>query len=1022
MGTRKNWDLQLRTWCLVFVMKKRIEMIKLQKERFSGRVFSRFPGAVRVPMYFICMVLTILFLLPAAYSQDFTGGFTFYIPPFEPLNDTWFPDFQSDPIDDGDFVGTDLGGDFIVNGQRVRFYGVSLNAGSCFPDTSLAPLIAQRFQDLGYNIVRLHQMDNFWHYTDTIFDTEQGTRVLNPEQLDRLERLIYEFKLRGIRIIIGLNVLRDYQVEDGIPDADSLRIRAEGISQIDPYLIFLQKEYAENLLTHVSPYTGLPLANDPVLALLEINNENSLYYLWRKGRDIAIDQGGTLTWRHYWMLDSLWDQHLQEEYGSTEALRIAWQPENTFLDNYTLNPSFEDADLAAEWTFRTYGESVVSLNSDQSTAVSGDRSAHLSIEYPGTDRWHIELSQFNHSIYRDSIYTVSFYVKSDQSRGLEFQLWRQTEPWYPFFRKVLEISDEWQKFTFQYFCRETSVGDVKIAFLCGADTGDVWIDDVYFGPVKEDGLQPDEDLETRNVRRIPFLDCPMYSDNRVMDITRFYVDHTVSFFREMRRFLREDLGVRIPVEGTNWVTSLPELYAESSMDYMDTHTYWDHSWDRGSIEDGTYYRYIENHPHVEQPGAWGDPVAEFGYMRVRGMPHVIGETNSSFPNRYQVEDMLIGPSYAAFHDVDALLFFNYNGNRSWFRDMISDPFTIQRNTGMMAFMPTAGLAFRREYVAPAHTIMPIRYRQEDVFLWPKYPDVQGKKGSYDPLIAYLHSMEIETFDDDEYTDTEFQEHPMSPFYSDTGELMLSTDGLFTVVTPEFVGTTGFLQRFGEIPLGPLTVNHADDHLAFSWISLTGEPLEESGKSLMTLAAMTQNSGMIWHGEHTLMNDWGHEPTVNKRVRLDLTLNVYTDSLFIYPLDPMGNPQENEVMRYCSDLEGKVRFSLDQWQRPTVWFGVELYPLTVEQFRNSIQTTFNVGKNYPNPFNAFTIIPFTVRGYGPYTIRLFNVLGEEVYSRAGEYRVGINNFLIRSDQLASGTYYFRLETPGNTVYRKLMLVK
>lgn len=108
-GNEKNWDLQLRTWCLVFVMKKRIEMIKLQKERFSGRVFSRFPGAVRVPMYFICMVLTILFLLPAAYSQDFTGGFTFYIPPFEPLNDTWFPDFQSDPIDDGDFVGTDLG-------------------------------------------------------------------------------------------------------------------------------------------------------------------------------------------------------------------------------------------------------------------------------------------------------------------------------------------------------------------------------------------------------------------------------------------------------------------------------------------------------------------------------------------------------------------------------------------------------------------------------------------------------------------------------------------------------------------------------------------------------------------------------------------------------------------------------------------------------------------------------------------------------------------------------------------------
>jgi hypothetical protein len=33
------------------------------------------------------------------------------------------------------------------------------------------------------------------------------------------------------------------------------------------------------LLTHKNPYTRLPLANDPVLAMTEIINEDSLLYL-----------------------------------------------------------------------------------------------------------------------------------------------------------------------------------------------------------------------------------------------------------------------------------------------------------------------------------------------------------------------------------------------------------------------------------------------------------------------------------------------------------------------------------------------------------------------------------------------------------------------------------------------------------------------------------------------------------------------------------------------------------------------
>jgi hypothetical protein len=47
-----------------------------------------------------------------------------------------------------------------------------------------------------------------------------------------------------------------------------------------PY-IEMQKEYARELLTHRNPYTGKTYLEEPAIAFVEINNENSLLSNWR---------------------------------------------------------------------------------------------------------------------------------------------------------------------------------------------------------------------------------------------------------------------------------------------------------------------------------------------------------------------------------------------------------------------------------------------------------------------------------------------------------------------------------------------------------------------------------------------------------------------------------------------------------------------------------------------------------------------------------------------------------------------
>jgi uncharacterized protein (TIGR03382 family) len=63
----------------------------------------------------------------------------------------------------------------------------------------------------------------------------------------------------------------------GIDAWADLPLGWKGYAIVDETLIALQKDYASRLLGAVNPYTGLTLAQDPAVVLLEVANENDLY-------------------------------------------------------------------------------------------------------------------------------------------------------------------------------------------------------------------------------------------------------------------------------------------------------------------------------------------------------------------------------------------------------------------------------------------------------------------------------------------------------------------------------------------------------------------------------------------------------------------------------------------------------------------------------------------------------------------------------------------------------------------------
>jgi hypothetical protein len=97
---------------------------------------------------------------------------------------------------------------------------------------------------------------------------------------------------------------------------------------------------------------------------------------------------------------------------------------------------------------------------------------------------------------------------------------------------------------------------------------------------------------------------------------------------------------------------------------------------------------------------------------------------------------------------------------------------------------------------------------------------------------------------------------------------------------------------------------------------------------------------------------------------------------------------------------------------------------VERVSESVPVSFELHQNYPNPFNPSTTITFNIARAGRISLKVFNILGQEVATLANEVKEP-GTYSVRFDaaQLSSGTYIYRLQSETGIVsMKKMMLLK
>lgn len=174
----------------------------------------------------------------------------------------------------------------------------------------------------GVNMIRQHTLT---HAVGLL--NEAGE--FDPEKLDEWDWFVAELGKHGIYSTWSVNYphYQDFIQEHEYPPElfAELEKNRKGVGKAGDMVNFMrelqdvQYKYVEALLTHVNPYTGKTYADDPTLAVLEIQNESCAFW---HGALNAMRKGEMPA--HAKIVRTRFFQWVKRKYGTKDTVQKAW--------------------------------------------------------------------------------------------------------------------------------------------------------------------------------------------------------------------------------------------------------------------------------------------------------------------------------------------------------------------------------------------------------------------------------------------------------------------------------------------------------------------------------------------------------------------------------------------------------------------------------------------------------------------------------------------------------------------------
>jgi len=758
---------------------------------------------------------------------------------------------------------------------QVRLFGVNLAFSANFPSASEGVRIAKRLRRLGVNVVRLHHMDTQPDSNPQNAGSLLTTGpypTLNTVAVERLRAFLDALSAEGVYVNLNLKVGYQFRPSvDGIPSTSpSIPTQSKPLHIFHPRMVELQTEYTRKV------FDALKLGDDPVLGMVEINNESSLLWEWQ-----VTNLDSRLNGEYLDELNRQWNGFLKARHGTTEAMRRAWAPAQAD------GPQI----LGTRWTVEQHSVARANLQ------VSADQK--LDVEFVrGGDT--IIIKQVGFSVTQGKIYQAEVEIRADLPAGVTRPVYwdvkQDVTPWRSMNGRSIAVSNEWQKFSMLFTAGFEMDGIGRFGISIENVQANVQIRGALLREAGEFSGSPTETLEASNVALMKTTERS--SAGRSNDFLDFLVETDRAYLNRMLAVIREKSGPLTPVAGTQiGFGGLLTIDSHRDLDYHDNHFYVDHYNFPNTAWDGRDWRIRDS----SATGSGLSAILNMAVARPAGKPYTVSEFNQNWPNQQGAEMDPLLAVIGAFQDWDGIMHFAYSHGRGW-DDNVPNGFNLNGDwTKWVGFGQSAWL-FRSGAVSsttPLSLAVPLD-RRRMATLQRFNGNVNSFLGDAGPA-ALRSTVQI---GDEERSAGELPANAQFTYRFDERIFRLHVERAAGVI-----GQTGAV----EVEAGPLKVQLAEGARGFVATLLTAldeKPLSESRRLLLSLPGQTLRTQPGSDQPQRLVNypgttDWktlqqepgfnkpsgnmngGSRPTYMERVEAFLALRVEAGSIRVYPLDGSG---------------------------------------------------------------------------------------------------------------------------------------
>ena len=233
--------------------------------------------------------------------------------------------------------------------------------------------------------------------------------------------------------------------------------------------------------------------------------------------------------------------------------------------------------------------------------------------------------------------------------------------------------------------------------------------------------------------------------------------------------------------------------------------------------------------------------------------------------------------------------------------------------------------------------------------------------------------------------------------------------------------TALLFISSKAPVGYRTVEAIDEYQ-------NSYALDSAFRVLMSIPAAPDLVYPSNNSQHILTNpvfEWDSNGAIST-----YRIQISTDSNFsaiVFDSNEIVNhyfQMPNNVLQlstlYYWQVNGSNILGTGPWS--LIW-NFRVRDTGLEKISSEIPGGFRLHNNYPNPFNPETHIKFELPENGLVTLTIYDILGNKITTlinqnlSAGVYKVDWNG-----SNLASGIYFFRIETKDFTDAKRMLLIK